>query len=78
MHSELHDCMPHGFEMLLMASNRLLSECEGNGIVCLSMPLKVNDLISTVGMMCDGIQRRRRKAKLKPRERSREEEVGII
>ena len=60
VYSELHDCMPHGFEMLLMASNRLLSECEGNGIVCLSMPLKVNDLISTVGMMCDGIQRRRR------------------
>lgn len=45
--------------------------------MCLSMPLKVNDLISTVGMMCDGIQRRRRKAKLKPRERSPEEEADI-
>ena len=77
VYSELHDCMPHGFEMLLMASNRFLSECERKGIVCLSMPLKVNDLISTVGMMCDEIQRRRRKAKLKPRVRSAEEEADI-
>lgn len=77
VYSELHECMPSGFEMLLMASNRLLSECEGSGIMCLSMPLKVNDLISTVGMMCEGIRRRRRKAKLKPRARSREEEADI-
>lgn len=77
IYSELYDCMPHGFEMLLMASSRLLSECGGNGIVCLSMPLKVNDLISTVGMMCDGIERRRRKARTKPRERSAEEEADI-
>ena len=41
VYSELHECLPPGFEMLLMASNHLLSQCEGNGIVCLSMPLKV-------------------------------------
>ena len=77
VYSELYECMPRGFEMLLMASSRLLSECGGNGIVCLSMPLKVNDLISTVGMMCEGIERRRRKAKMKPRVRSAEEEADI-
>ena len=77
VYSELYECMPCGFEMLLMASNRLLSECGGNGIVCLSMPLKVNDLISTVGMMCEGIQRRRRKERLKPRVRNEEEEADI-
>lgn len=77
VYSELRECMPSGFEMLLMASNRLLSECEGSGIMCLSMPLKVNDLVSTVGMMCEGIQRRRRKAKQKPRGRSAEEAADI-
>lgn len=77
VYSELQECLPHGFEMLLMASDRLLSECEGSGIVCLSMPLKVNDLISTVAMMCEGIERRRRKAKLKPKVRSAEEEADI-
>ena len=77
VYSELYDYMPHGFEMLLIASDRLLSECRGDGIVCLSMPLKANDLISTVGMMCEGIQRRRRKVRLKPRVRSAEEEADI-
>lgn len=77
IYSELYDCMPCGFEMLLMASDRLLSECQRNGIVCLSMPLKVNDLISTVGMMCEGIERRRRKRRLAPRVRSAEEEADI-
>lgn len=77
VYSELHECMPCGFEMLLMASNRLLSECEGSGIVCLSMPLKVNDLLSTVGMLCEGVERRRRKEKLKPKVRSAEEEADI-
>lgn len=77
VYSEIYDCLPYGFEMLLMASNHLLSECEGNGIVCLSMPLKVGDLLSTVGMMVEGIERRRRKARLKPKVRSAEEESAI-
>lgn len=77
VYSELYECLPSGFEMLLMASNHLLSECEGNGIVCLSMPLKVGDLISTVGMMAEGIERRRRKARLQPKVRNAQEEAAI-
>lgn len=77
VYTELYDCLPSGFEMLLMASNHLLSQCEGNGIVCLAMPLKVGDLVSTVGMMAEGIERRRRKAKLKPKVRNAEEEAAI-
>lgn len=77
VYSELHECLPHGFEMLLMASARLIDECYGNDIVCLSMPLKTDDLINTVNMLVEGIERRRRKAKLKPRVRSAEEESAI-
>ncbi|MGN0401874.1 MAG: ANTAR domain-containing response regulator [Acetatifactor sp.] len=77
VYSELHECLPQGFEMLLMASDHLLSECEGSGIVCLSMPLKVYDLISTVSMLAEGIERRRRRAKQKPKVRNAEEERAI-
>lgn len=73
IYSELHECLPPGFELLLMASQRLLSECSGDGIVCLSMPLKLNDLLNTVQMMTDGIERRRRKKKQQPQTRSAEE-----
>lgn len=77
VYSELLECLPPGFEMLLMASDRLLSQCEGSGIVCLSMPLKVHDLVSTVAMMSEGIVRRRRREKLRPKVRSAEEETFI-
>lgn len=77
VYSELRECLPHGFEMLLMASQNLIQDCYGNDIVCLSMPLKVNDLINTVGMMVEGIERRRRKARLKPKTRSSAEEAAI-
>lgn len=77
MYSELHACFPTDFEMLLLASRDVLHECERNGIMCLAMPFKVFDLINTVDMMCQAIERRRRKVRQKPRERSGEEEEAI-
>lgn len=77
MYSELHACLPKGFELLLLVSGNLLHECERSGIMCLAMPFKVFDLINTVDMMCQAIERRRRKARQKPRERSGEEEALI-
>lgn len=50
-----------------------MEQCLENGIVCLDMPLKVPDLINTVGMMVENIERRKRKRKNKPKERSGEE-----
>lgn len=76
-YAQLHECLPPGFEMLLMASQHLISECYGNDIVCLSMPLKVNDLMNTVSMMVEGIERRRRKRREQPRSRKPEEEALI-
>lgn len=77
VYSELHECLPQGFEMLLMASARLINECYGNDIVCLSMPLKTDDLINTVNMLAEEIERRRRRAKAKPKVRSTKEESAI-
>lgn len=77
MYDQLQECLPYGFEMLLMASRNVINECYGNGIVCLSMPLRVNDLVNTVNMMTDNILRRRRKKRLQPKVRSTEEETVI-
>ena len=75
--SELRECMPDGFEVLLLASQRTISEEFGQDMVCLSLPLKLNDFVSTVGMMAEGIERRRRKKKEYPRDRSDKENALI-
>lgn len=74
IYSQLYEDLPFGFEMLLMASQTIIAGgmVEG-GIMCLSMPLKVHDLINTVDMMIQGIERRRRKHRSGPRERNAEE-----
>ncbi len=77
MYSELHACLPKGFEMLLIASANTLQECDCRDIMSLSMPLKVHDLINTVDMMAQAIERRKRRTRLQPKMRSAEEE-GVI
>ena len=51
MYTELANCLPTHFEMLLMASQRVLSEGVGSGIMSVAMPLKVQDLLNTLEMM---------------------------
>lgn len=77
IYSELYECLPPGFEMLLLASAHLLGQCEGSGIMCLSMPLKTGDLLNTMGMMAEAIARRRRKARLEPRKRNAAEQARV-
>lgn len=50
-YSELYNYLPRTFQMLLLASPAKLSECVNNEIICLSMPLKIKDLVNTVEMM---------------------------
>ena len=75
--SELQQNVPGGFEILLMAPQRLLSEVEGGNMIGLGMPLKVHELISTVGMMSQNLVRRKRKLREKPRQRNEEEAATI-
>lgn len=77
MYDHLQECLPYGFEMLLMASQQVINDCYGNDIVCLSMPLKVHDLVNTVNMMSDNILRKRRRQRQQPKIRSVEEETII-
>ncbi len=77
IYTELHDCLPEGFDMLFMASQAVLNEYRRDDIVSLAMPLKVHDLINTVDMMSQTIMRRRRRAKARPKERNAGEEALI-
>lgn len=77
MYSEIHEYLPPFFEMLLVASRGKWEECRDNDIVCVEMPIKVHDLLNTVNMMCENIERRRRKRRLQPKTRN-DEEVQLI
>lgn len=74
---EVQENLPKGFEMVVMASQRVLAEVSGTNIMGLAMPLKVHELVSTVNMMSQGIIRRKKKQREKPRVRN-EEEVATI
>lgn len=74
---ELQNSLPKGFEMVLMASQRVLAELSGTNIMGLGMPLKVHELVSTIGMMSQGIARRRKKLREKPKVRNEEETATI-
>lgn len=76
-YSELNNYLPKGFEMLLIASATKLEECTDNNIVCLSMPIKMQDLLNTLQMMSYNYSRRKKKDKEKPKPRS-EEDKAII
>ena len=69
--------LPEGFEFLLLAPRNLLEEYVGNNVMSLSMPLQVHELIDTVDMMVQGIERRRRKKRALPKERDPKEEALI-
>lgn len=74
---ELRENLPAGFEMMVMASQRVLADVSGTGIIGLVMPLKVHELVNTVGMMSQGIIRRKKKQKEKPKVRNAEESAVI-
>jgi len=74
-YNELNNYLPKGFEMLLIASPTKLAESKESNIVCLKMPLKINDLLNTLQMMTYNYTRRKRKEKQKGR--TEEEKAAI-
>lgn len=72
-YTELMSSLPPGFDMLLMASERVCRECPNPDIVCVTMPLKVQDLMSTLEMMCMNQMRRKKRLRSKPKQRTETE-----
>nr|WP_330400804.1 ANTAR domain-containing protein [Lacrimispora amygdalina] len=73
VYQEIYDCLPNGMRMLLVASPSQWSGRAPDDIVCLGLPLKVQDLLSTLEMMMESMAKRRKKLKSQPKERSSEE-----
>lgn len=78
LYRDILDCMPGGFEMLLVASPSRLSGSMPQGIVCLSMPLKVQVLVDTLEGMCQSQTFRKKKLRRQPVQRSEEEAKLIL
>lgn len=74
MYSQLDEYLPQGFELLLLASQNVIgSGLLRDGVLCLAMPIKAHELVSTVDMMRRSMEGRRRKRREKPKERSLQE-----
>lgn len=74
IYRDLKECLPAGFEMIIIASRAQWEENGDERVVSLSLPLKVHELTSTMEMVSYSVERRRRKRKAAPRRRSREEQ----
>lgn len=73
---ELRNCMPSDFEMLLLASSRILREMP-ESVIGLEMPVRSSDLINTVHMLLIQRERLRKKDKRKPAKRTWKEQNYI-
>lgn len=71
LYTELKEQMGPGFEMLLLASQRVLAEKRPDGVIAVGMPLKVHELLDTIGMMEAAIRKNRKKSRQRsPREKA--------
>ncbi len=74
---EIKEFMPKDFEMLVLANKQRLAECQGNGVMALSMPFVISDFIDTVGMLVTAADKKRKLSKKIPREKSEEDKQLI-
>lgn len=77
MYTDLREYLPRQFEVLLIASPDKWSNGEVEGVMGLSMPLKAYDLINTMEMMLQTLDRRRKKRKKELKNRNPEQQALI-
>jgi response regulator NasT len=75
--TELREYLPPDFELLVVASPTVLQENLGNDFVSLALPLKINELLSTIAMMEETMRRRRKRRRETKRKRSESDEKTI-
>lgn len=68
--------LPKNFEMLLLASERVINESP-NSVLSVKMPMKPSELVNTVNMMLTQIERKWKKEHRKPKQRSEKEQNYI-
>lgn len=77
MFSDLHENLSPEFPMLMVSSPNKWTSRMPEDIVCLPMPLKIHDLVSTLEMMIQSQTRRRKKQRQQPKQRSDEERTIV-
>ncbi len=77
MYMQLREYLPLCFQMLVLAPANTWQEETAEHVVCLTMPLKVHELISTVEMMSYTQNHMRKRKRSHPKGRSKEEEQTI-
>ena len=77
MYTELREYLTLDFKMLLVASKDKWSDGAMEGVVGLTMPVKVYDLLNTVEMMLHMMEHKRRRRKKEQKERSKEQQMLI-
>lgn len=77
MYTELREYLPDCFEMLLVASQDKWSNGESAGVVGLSMPLKVYDLMNTMELLLQSVERKRKKRKQELKNRNPQQQAVI-
>lgn len=77
LYSELVECKPKSFEVLLLASTQRLESCVGADFRTLAMPFKPYELVTTLNEMLMGMEVRKKQAKKAPPRRSPEEQLII-
>lgn len=73
MYDQLYESLPKTFEMLLLASERVVGEGIIKGVTSVCMPLKVQELLETLEEIFVAQERKRKKRKSMPRQKSEEE-----
>ncbi|MCD8105702.1 MAG: ANTAR domain-containing protein [Lachnospiraceae bacterium] len=77
VYSELYEDMPASFGMLLVASARVVGEGVSEGVLLVTMPFHINDLLDSLETLI-GIQERRRWQKRMTAPHRSEEEKKVI
>lgn len=77
LYTELREYLPDSFEMLVIASPDKWCDGMMQGVMGLTMPIKVYDLVNTVGMLLQTMERRRKRQKAKRGARSEKEQAAI-
>lgn len=75
LYNELREYLPPEFEMLLLASPARYSDDGVSDVICLSMPLKVHELVLAMENISENYRRKKRLKSRKKRERSQEEKA---
>ena len=77
MYTDLREYLPENFDMLLVASQDKWSDGLVRGVMGLSMPIKVYDLMNTIEMMAQSISRRRKKRRAELKNRNPEQQALV-